>query len=112
MELLVGHWPHFQRAFSAWRDLSKLLAAVPVDPEKMPLPRPEARLEVSDLTVVPPGETQPTLRGVTFSAKPGDAIAVIGPSASGKSSLARALAGVWARIARRDPPRRRRPAAL
>jgi PrtD family type I secretion system ABC transporter len=95
VEQLVGHWPQFQRAWSGWRDLGKLLAAVPPEAPRMALPRPEARLEVQDLVVVPPGETQPTLRGVSFAAAPGDAIAVIGPSASGKSSLARALAGVW-----------------
>jgi PrtD family type I secretion system ABC transporter len=95
VEQLVGHWPQFQRGLSAWRDLGKLLAAVPPETPRMALPRPEARLEVLDLVVVPPGETQPTLRGVSFAAAPGDAIAVIGPSASGKSSLARTLAGVW-----------------
>lgn len=95
VEQLVGHWPQFQRALSAWRDLGKLLAAVPLPTPRMALPRPEAKLEVTDLAVVPPGETQATLKGVSFAASPGDAIAVIGPSASGKSSLARALAGVW-----------------
>lgn len=95
VEQLVGHWPQFQRAWSGWRDLGKLLATVPPDAPRMALPRPEARLEVQDLFVVPPGETQPTLRGVSFAAARGDAIAVIGPSASGTSSLARALAGVW-----------------
>lgn len=95
VEQLVGHWPQFQRAIAAWKDLSKLLSSVPQDAPRMALPKPEAKLEVTDLIVVPPGEAQPTLKGVSFTASPGDAIAVIGPSASGKSTLARALAGVW-----------------
>ena len=80
---------------TSWKDLSKLLEVLPKDREKTELPRPVARLDVRDLIVVPPGENTPVLQGVTFSAEPGDAIAVIGPSASGKSSLARALAGLW-----------------
>ena len=95
VEQLVGHWAQFPRAFVAWRDLTKLLTAVPPEAPRMALPRPEPILTVQDLTVVPPGEQTAILRGVSLSAKAGDAIAVIGPSASGKSTLARALAGVW-----------------
>lgn len=95
IEQVVGHWPQFQRALVSWDHLSKLLAHLPVAPEKTELPRPASRLDVRNLAVVPPGETTFVLQGVTFSAEPGDAIAVIGPSAAGKSSLARALAGLW-----------------
>lgn len=95
VEQTVGHWAQFQRAMSGWKDLVTLLQAVPQDRELIELPRPEARLQVRDLVVVPPGETSPVIQGVTFSAGPGDAIAVIGPSAAGKSSLARALVGLW-----------------
>ncbi len=95
VEQVVGHWPQFQRAMTSWKQLSKLLGALPCEPEKTEIPLPAARLTVSGLTVVPPGEATPVLRGVAFSAEPGDSIAVIGPSASGKSSLARALTGLW-----------------
>ena len=95
VEQAVSHWPQMQRALTGWRDLSRLLAALAPDRAPMDLPRPEARLAVRNLTVVPPGETTPVLQGLTFSAEPGDAIAVIGPSAAGKSSLARALVGIW-----------------
>lgn len=95
VEQTIGHWPQFQRALTAWKDLSKLLAALPAGRAVTELPRPEARLDVRDLAVIPPGETTPAVQGVTFSSRAGDAIAVIGPSACGKSSLARALAGFW-----------------
>lgn len=95
VEQVVGHWSQFQRAMTSWKDLAKLLESLPVAREKTDLPRPNARLDVKDLIVVPPGETSPVLQGITLSAEPGDAIAVIGPSASGKSSLARALVGLW-----------------
>lgn len=103
VEQLVGHWAQFQRAFSGWRDLTRLLGAIPPETARMELPRPEPLLTVQDLTVVPPGEQVPILRGVSLSAKGGDAIAVIGPSASGKSTLARALAGVWPASRGEDP---------
>jgi ATP-binding cassette, subfamily C, bacterial len=59
------------------------------------LPQPAAQLDVQSLTVVPPGGSTPILRGVSFAIRPGQALGVIGPSGSGKSSLARALIGVW-----------------
>jgi ATP-binding cassette subfamily C protein len=95
IEQIVGFWPQTQRGLRAWRDLNALLVKVPVPVTPMALPRPVARLEVKDLATVPPGESVPTLQGLTFSAAGGDAIAVIGPSAAGKSSLARALVGLW-----------------
>ena len=96
IEQSVAHWPQFQRALKSWNDLSRLLSNIPADTAPTELPRPAARLEVRNLTLAPPGEATFVLQGVTFAAEPGDAIAVIGPSASGKSSLARALVGLWA----------------
>ena len=64
-------------------------------PPRTELPRPRAALDVQGLTVVPPGTGSPVLRGLTFQLPPGQALGVIGPSGSGKSSLARALTGVW-----------------
>lgn len=95
VEQVVGYWPQFQRARKAWADLARLLSLVPVPPQPMALPRPDAKLEVRDLTVCPPGEQRVVLGGVSFAAQSGDAIAVLGPSAAGKSSLARALCGIW-----------------
>ena len=56
---------------------------------------PAAHLVAKGLTVVPPGERAPALRGVTFALPPGQAMGVIGPSGAGKSTLARCLTGVW-----------------
>jgi ATP-binding cassette subfamily C protein len=61
----------------------------------MKLPKPAAELSVEDLTVVPPGNTVSVLKNVTFRVPSGSALGVIGPSAAGKSTLARALIGVW-----------------
>ncbi len=95
IEQIVGFWPQSQKALAAWKSLDRLLSAIPETKPPMALPRPAAEMTVRDLVVVPPGETAPTLAGVSLEVHAGDAVAVIGPSASGKSSLARALTGIW-----------------
>ncbi|MFO7920323.1 MAG: ATP-binding cassette domain-containing protein, partial [Nioella sp.] len=95
VELAIGQWQLVARARDGWHRLQALLAEEKPDPQRLPLPRPRALLEVSQLAVVPPGHDQPTLRGVTFKVQPGQAVGVIGPSGSGKSTLAKALTGVW-----------------
>lgn len=95
IEQVVGGWPMVQRAQDGWKRLTGLLSRRPPVAPRTPLPRPEARLEVNQLSVVPPGQNVPTLRGVSFAMNPGQALGVIGPSGSGKSTLARALIGAW-----------------
>jgi len=63
------------------------------------LPRPSERLDVNQITVLPPRSERPTIAGIDFSLKAGEALAVLGPSAGGKSTLARALLGVWPSLA-------------
>ena len=95
IEQLVGQWPLLQRSRKAWSNLGHLLAEEPPEATRTALPKPKARLEVERLSVVPPYEREPTLKSVTFSLSPGQAVGVIGVSGSGKSSLARALTGIW-----------------
>lgn len=95
IELAIGQWPLVQAAIRGWNNLGQLLGEMPAEPPRTPLPRPRAKLEVQQLTVVPPGEQQAALRIVTFNLDPGQALGVIGPSGAGKSTLARALTGVW-----------------
>ena len=95
VEQLVGGWSQAIRAAKGWTALNALLAAAPEPAPLTRLARPKARLAVTDLTIVPPGETKPTLTRVSFSVDPGQAVGVIGESAAGKSSLARALVGLW-----------------
>lgn len=96
VEQIVGGWSAVQRALDGWNRLGGLLTRRPPQAQRTPLPRPAARLDVTNLTVVPPGQTVPTLRGVSFNLGPGQALGVIGPSGAGKSTLARALIGAWA----------------
>ncbi|SEG19850.1 type I secretion system permease/ATPase [Jhaorihella thermophila] len=95
VDLVVGQWPMVQRARRGWEKLTELLAEVPPDETRIDLPRPKAHLEVEQLTVVPPGARQASLRLVNFEIKPGQAVGVVGPSGAGKSTLARAVTGIW-----------------
>jgi ATP-binding cassette subfamily C protein len=96
IEMLVGQWPAVQRARQGWSGLATLLERVHPEGERTELPQPRAHLAVLGVTVVPPGDRQPALRGVNFTLEPGRALGVIGPSGAGKSTLARAVTGLWA----------------
>lgn len=95
IEVLVAQWALVQRAQEARVRLAGLLTLHPAERALTALPRPRAVLEVAGLTVVPPNAGQAVLRMVSFTLNPGEALGVIGSSGSGKSSLARALIGVW-----------------
>lgn len=95
VETLVGQWPFVQQARRSWSNLAQLLSMVPPGAKRTKLPRPAARLELQQVTVMPPGENQPALRALSFAVEPGQAVGVIGPSGAGKSTLARVLTGVW-----------------
>ena len=95
----VAQWPMFQRALQGRRSLAGLLLETPEEPERTPLPAPKALLEAENLVVAAPGAQVPAVRGVSFRLEPGHALGIAGPSASGKSTLVRALAGVWPPLA-------------
>ncbi len=95
IEQSIGQWALVQRAQEGWGRLAELLSSVPPEQPRTQLPKPRAILEAQQITVVPPGEQQASLRMVTFRLEPGQALGVIGPSGAGKSTLARTLTGVW-----------------
>lgn len=95
IEQAVAQWGLIIRAREGHARLAGLLTRQPALPPRTALPRPKAELEVTGLTLVPPGEAVPTLRNLGFSLSPGQALGVIGPSGAGKSTLARAIIGLW-----------------
>lgn len=95
VDTLVAQWSLVQHAQRAWADLSELLGGNPPAPKPTELPRPKAELAVQQISVIPPGQQSPSLRGISFTLSPGEAVGVIGPSGAGKSTLARALTNVW-----------------
>lgn len=95
IEQAVAQWSILTRAREGMDRLATLLSTVPPEPPRTDLPRPAARLEVTGISVAPPGSTNAALRGLSFALQPGQAVGVIGPSGAGKSTLARALTGIW-----------------
>ncbi len=95
VEMAVGQWKYFVHARTSWSRLQELLTAVPPRPETMALPAPKGALSVEGVYAVPPGANLPALRGVSFAIEPGEVLGVVGPSAAGKSTLARIIVGVW-----------------
>lgn len=95
IEQVIGQWSTVQRALEGWERMGTLLARRPVPSRQLKLPRPEALLQVRQLSVVPPGERSPTLRNVNFDVLPTQGLGVVGPSGAGKSTLAKALLGLW-----------------
>lgn len=96
IELAVGSWKGFVAAREAFGRIKALFAVAGVEPERMALPRPAGVLQVSDIIACAPGPNNPPiLKGVSFHLEAGESLGVVGPSAAGKSSLARILVGVW-----------------
>ena len=92
---LVAQWNAVVNVRSAWARLEGLLAQVPPKPEAMALPAPKGYLTVEGLVAGAPGQQVPIVSGVQFGLAPGEVLAVVGPSASGKTTLARLLVGLW-----------------
>jgi ATP-binding cassette, subfamily C, bacterial exporter for protease/lipase len=92
---IVTQWRNVVAVRDSWGRLNQLLSTVPAPPKAMPLPQPKGFLQAEGVTAAAPGSPVPILKGVAFALKPGEVLAVVGPSASGKTTLARTLVGLW-----------------
>ncbi|MDU3039617.1 type I secretion system permease/ATPase [Bradyrhizobium sp.] len=95
VEQVVGQWKRIIAFRSAYRRLEELFQALPVTAAPTALPAPRGDIDVENAVVWPPAAGRPSVKGVSFSLKAGESLAIVGASASGKSSMARAMAGVW-----------------
>src|SRR4029079_405864 len=95
VELAIGNWKGFIAARQGWQRLHELLGLFPQLEDPIELPSPAANFSVETLSVAVPGGQKLIIQDVAFSLKSGQALGVIGPNAAGKSTLARALVGVW-----------------
>jgi len=91
----VAQWQMVVNVRVAYARLDAVLNAVPAKPESMQLPPPSGQLLVEQVMAGAPGSQVAILRGVAFALNPGEVLAVVGPSASGKTTLARLLVGLW-----------------
>ncbi|RWQ40696.1 MAG: type I secretion system permease/ATPase [Mesorhizobium sp.] len=95
IELAIAHWRGFVTARQAWTRLTQLLVLLPEAAISVSLPAPRSALSVENISVTPPGERRLVVQDATFALERGVGLGIVGPSASGKSSLVRAIAGIW-----------------
>jgi len=96
VEMLVGSWRGLVEVRGAWQRLGKLFEAAP--PGAAPateLPAPKGAISVEQVTHAFPRAERPVLRNVSFSLPAGESLGIIGPTAAGKSTLARLIVGIW-----------------
>jgi PrtD family type I secretion system ABC transporter len=89
----INSWKSAVGAHAAYQRIKQVLAATPAPDQAMALPAPEGALSVEDLVYAYPGVPEPVLRGLNFQLVPGESLGVIGPTATGKTTLARLLVG-------------------
>lgn len=95
VELAIANWRGFVAARQGWNRLANLISQLEQAPPTLDLPRPSKNLAVENIMVVPPGGQRPVVQEMSFRLDAGQGLGIIGPSASGKSSLVRAIVGVW-----------------
>ena len=101
VDLAIAQSKSFLSARQSWQRLNKLLTHLPLRAEPLPLPVPKAKLSVADLSVAAPGTRKLIVHGISFAVEAGSALAIVGPTGSGKSTLVRSLVGVWQPLAGR-----------
>ena len=95
IEFAVAHWKGLVATRLGWQRLNDLLAALPEQAAPLELPKPQSTLSVEGISAAPPGSTRLVVQDVAFTLEAGGALGIIGPSGSGKSSLARLIIGAW-----------------
>jgi len=95
VDLAIANWKGFVGARQSWQRLNKLLGLMPRQAQVLPLQPPRKSLAVEGIAGVPPGVNRVVVQDMSFALQAGNGLGIIGPSGSGKSSLARMLVGVW-----------------
>jgi ATP-binding cassette subfamily C protein EexD len=95
IDQMIGAWKGFVTARSQYHRLNELLQKIPPSPERMSLPAPSGAISAERAFITPPGAQAPVVKGVSFQIQPGEIVGIIGPSAAGKSTLARGILGIW-----------------
>lgn len=98
VEQVVAQWQPFLNFRRSWKRLDQVLSNTPPLDEKMPLPTPKVHVKANNLMAFVPGAEKPIISGIKFDLPPGSGLGIIGPTGAGKSTLARAIIGVWPHI--------------
>lgn len=101
LQQVASHWSALANARQAYDRIQAMLRESPPVGAKIALPRPRGELSASGLVVAAPGRgvDQIILRSISFQLPAGEVLAIVGPSASGKSSLLRVLLNLWTPLA-------------
>jgi ATP-binding cassette subfamily C exporter for protease/lipase/ATP-binding cassette subfamily C protein EexD len=95
IDTVVGMWRQFVSARDSYERFSNLLSNFPEPEKHLPLPPPRGFIKVENAFVGPPGKQIAILKNINFETAPGEVVGIIGPTASGKTTLAKTLVGVW-----------------
>ncbi|WP_434986246.1 type I secretion system permease/ATPase [Vreelandella zhaodongensis] len=95
IDQMIGGWKGFVSARGAYGRLNELFTQIPDEQRRMSLPPPQGVIDIENVAAAPPGVRMATIRGINFSIAKGEHVGIIGPSAAGKSTLARVLLGIW-----------------
>ena len=95
IDQMIGSWKGFVAARVQYGRLNDTLEKLNAEPERMALPDPEGHIQVENLVIAPPGAKAAVIRNMSFVTPAGSIVGIVGPSAAGKSTLARALLGIW-----------------
>jgi ATP-binding cassette subfamily C protein len=95
VDLAIGNWKSFVAARMAFRRLRETVIALATAELPMQLPAPTKSFSVDKITIAVPGSGQVILSDISFELEPGQALGIIGPSAGGKTTMVRALTGIW-----------------
>ncbi len=95
VEQAIGAWRQMLGTRQAYARLDDILNEAPPRGDTLSLPAPKGHIRLENVIATAPGRREAILKGLTFEITAGDAVGVIGPSAAGKSTLARILVGVW-----------------
>lgn len=95
IDQMIGAWKGFVAARGQFERLEDIFSRAADEPEKMSLPTPRGEIRFEQAIIAPPGTQTAVIKGISFAVDPGEIVGILGPSAAGKSTLARGLLGIW-----------------
>jgi len=95
LELAIAGWKGFVDVRAAWARLTTVIERSADQSDSLQLPPPAGAISCERVVYAPDAGQPPAIKGVSFDVRPGECVAIIGPSAAGKSTLLRVLLGLW-----------------